>query len=327
MTAMEMEEVETGFLGGAAGLPLVISPRRAGLDSARWAAENREWIEEQLHRYGALLFRGFSVDEVAGFEAFAEVICGQLYGEYEDLPKERGGRRVYQATPYPAEKTILFHNESSHMHRFPIKQFFFCLVAAREGGETPVVDGREIYRRLSAEVIEELRRRKLMYIRNYIEGFDVGWRDFFRTEDRADVEAYCRAHGISFEWHGDDLQTRQVAPAVARHPKTGEDVFFNQIQLHHRACLEPDLREALEAVLGEDNLPRNVRFGDGEEIDDQLVREISRMYWDCSVAFRWQERDLLMLDNILCSHARNPYVGPRRIAVAMGEIVRADEVA
>src|SRR4029077_16557181 len=129
---------------------------------------------------------------VGDFEGFAESLCTGLYGEYQDLPREQGGRKVYQATPYPSSKTILFHNESSHMHRWPVKQFFYCALPSRTGGETPVVDCREIYRRLDPEIVEEFSRKKLVYVRNFIEGFDVSWSDFFQTDERAEVERYCR---------------------------------------------------------------------------------------------------------------------------------------
>ena len=84
---------------------------------------NTELIEEHLLSSGALLFRGFSVSSVPEFEQFVQAVCPNMYGEYGDLPKEDQGEKIYHSTPYPADKVILFHNESSHMSRWPRKQF------------------------------------------------------------------------------------------------------------------------------------------------------------------------------------------------------------
>ena len=35
--------------------------------------------------------------------------------------------------------------------------------------------------------------------------------------------------------------------------------------------------------------------------------------------FDWQQRDVLIVDNMLAAHAREPFTGPRKIAVAMAE--------
>lgn len=36
--------------------------------------------------------------------------------------------------------------------------------------------------------------------------------------------------------------------------------------------------------------------------------------------FDWQRGDVVMLDNMLAAHARDPYEGPRKIVVAMGDM-------
>jgi alpha-ketoglutarate-dependent taurine dioxygenase len=321
-------EVRTGFLAALGGMPLVVEPAGQWLDPARWAAQNLSFIESHLLRYGALLFRGFDLTTVGDFEKFAAAMCPSLYGDYGDLPREALGEKVYESTPYPPDKTILFHNESSHMPRWPMKQWFFCTQPARERGETPIVDGRLIYERLDPAVRRRFEEKKLMYIRNFVEGLDVSWTTFFRTGDRSAVEASCRAIDMECEWTEDDgLRLRQIAPAVACHPKTGEMTFFNQLQLHHTSYLDPELRESLLLLYGEEGLPRNVRYGDGTPIEDELVREIEQLYWDTSVQFPWRQGDVIMLDNMLVAHARNPYVGPRKIVVAMGELVGQEVLA
>jgi alpha-ketoglutarate-dependent taurine dioxygenase len=307
-------------------LPLLIKPAAADLDPVLWVRENLAWIEARLREHGALLLRGFGISTVPRFEELALAICPDLFGEYGDLPAEQGGEKVYRSTPYPASKIILFHNESSHMHRWPLKQMFFCVQPSLQGGETPIVDCRELYRALPDELTRRFAEKKLLYVRNFSEGLDVSWQDFFRTDDPAAVEDYCRRSGISFEWTEDGLRTRQSAVAVTQHPKTGEPVFFNQLQLHHVSCLEPELREALGALFAEEDFPRNVYYGDGTRIEGSVMSEVSDAYWRTSVSFPWQTGDILLLDNMLVAHARQSFVGPRKIVVAMGEMFQMKDL-
>lgn len=311
--------IRTTFLHRDGMLPLVLQPEGAEVDVVSWARGNRSFIEAQLLRHGALLFRGFAMLTVRDFERFVQATCPDVHGEYGDLPKEEQGRFTYQATPYPPEQTILFHNESSHLPNWPLKQWFFCRQAAREGGETPLVDCREVYRRLSPQVRDRFQEKQLMYVRNFIAGLDVSWQEFFHTTDTGVVEAYCRKYAIEFDWtENRGLRTRQICPAVATHPHTGERLFFNQIQLHHVSCLEPAVRDELVALLGEERLPRNVCYGDGAPIEDAVVAEIRDLYEHLAVRFPWQEGDMLMVDNMLVAHSRRPFLGPRKIVVAMG---------
>ena len=67
--------------------------------------------------------------------------------------------------------------------------FFFCLSPPKEGcgGETPLVQNRKLMARLDPEVIRNLEKRKLMYMRyspNKGNGGYITWQDCFGTEDR-----------------------------------------------------------------------------------------------------------------------------------------------
>lgn len=322
VTLSQRTLVTSRLLSSDRSLPLMFMPAVDDVDLIDWAKENHLSLQRDLLKYGALLFRGFAAQTVSDFEAVAQAVCPELFGEYGDLPREKSGRHVYGSTPYPPDKAILFHNESSHMHRWPQKQFFFCVQAALEGGETPIVDCRAMYQALRLNIREALQSKQLMYVRNFTPGVDVSWQDFFRTSDKAVVEEMCAQNGMECMWvEKDSLRTRQICPAVIEHPTTGEWVFFNQIQLHHVSCLEPAVRESLLSMLGMELIPRNVYFGDGSPIDDAIVTEIGELYERTAVRFRWQKGDLLMLDNMLVAHARNPFAGPRKIVVAMGDMI------
>jgi hypothetical protein len=133
---------------------------------------------------------------------------------------------------------------------------------------------------------------------------------------------------MAFEWKDNNgLRTRQVCPAVARHPKGGEDVWFNQIQHWHLACLDPATRESLLSLFLEEDLPRNCYYGDGSPIENSVIEEINEVYRRMAVSFPWQKRDILMLDNMLTAHGRNPYTGQRRIVVAMGEMIDQEKIS
>ncbi|GJL56403.1 MAG: hypothetical protein NPIRA02_35350 [Nitrospirales bacterium] len=309
-------------LSPGSSLPLVIQPAVPDVDLVEWVQTHKDDIETDVQTQGAILFRGFSVNTVEQFECVAQAMCPDLFGQYGDLPREVKGENVYGSTPYPADHSILFHNESSHMSRWPLKQWFCCLVAPQEGGATPIVDCRNVYQNLSSELQKRFEEKHLMYVRHFLPGFDVRWQDFFQTTERTEVERYCHQHGLECTWLDEDaLQTRQVCPAVTTHPKTGERVFFNQIQLHHVSCLDPNVRGSLQTMVGEDRLPRNVYYGDGSPLEDDVVQEICALYTHNAVRFPWQTGDLLMVDNMLVAHGRDPFVGSRKIVVAMGEMI------
>lgn len=324
----QLQLTKTSSLRDGQLLPLIIQPTMSGVNLISWAANNREYLQAELLKHGALLFRDFQVDTAEKFEAFARSVAfdGELFDEYGDLPRDDPGAKVYHSTPYPADKSILFHNESSHMHRWPMKQFFYCVKVAEKGGATPILDCRQTYRTIDAAIIKQMTEKRLMYVRNFIEGLDVSWQQFFQTSSKEAVEAYCRKAGIDFEWKaGNRLTTRQICPAVLKHPKTGEMLFFNQIQLHHTSCLDPDVKASMLSMFREEDLPRHVYYGDGSPIEDSVVAEISAVYDQLAVRFQWQAGDVIMLDNMLTAHARDPFEGTRKILVAMAEIITQKE--
>ena len=302
-------------------LPLVVQPAMDGVDLAAWAASHRDQIDTWFDKHGAILFRGFSLDGAPDFESVAGAIAGELFAEYGDLPPEAASQKVYGSTPYPADKMILFHNESSHLPTWPMRQFFFCVIPSATGGTTPLLDSRTVYNALDPAVRDQFETKGLMYVRNFAEGIDVPWQDFFHTTDRAEVERICTETGMTCEWTaGDGLRIRQVSPAVVTHPRTGEKLFFNQVQLHHVYCLDDETRSSLRQLFAEEDLPRNVYFGDGTPIPDETMEYIGELYEELCVDFPWQATDLVAVDNMLVQHARRPFSGERKLLVAMAQM-------
>lgn len=315
--------------GDGSAFPLVLQPNAEDVSLASWAAAQRERLDALLLEHGALLFRGFRVDSVERFQEAARAVTPDLLDYRERAaPRREVAAKVYTSTEFPADQWIPLHHEMSYSHNWPAKLWFYCDLAPAQGGRTPIVDDRKILARLRPEVQQPFRDRRVMYVRNYGEGVDLPWRQAFQTEDPAEVEAYCRKAGMEWEWRGKDrLRTRTVRPATVFHPRTGVELWFNHAHMFHVSNLDPAARQALLAEFAPDELPRNAFYGDGSTIPGEVLEEIRGVYRDAAVAFPWQRGDLLLLDNFLASHGREPFSGPRQIVVAMAELHTAPTAA
>lgn len=311
----------TGYLEPGRHQPLVFQPAVKELDTVIWASQNRQLIETELARHGAILFRHFDLRTVDKFEQFIKAISGELLEySYASTPRSQISGNIYTSTEYPAEQSIPLHNEMSYSRRWPMKIWFFCLKAAAQGGATPIADSSKVFERISEDVRNRFMEKKVMYVRNYGDGVDLQWQKVFGTTNRAAVEAYCRKAGIEVEWKdGNRLRTKQTCQAVAVHPKTGKTVWFNQAHLFHLSSLSPEVCASLEEEFTEDDLPRNAYYGDGSRIESAALDEIRKAYLQEKISFEWEERDVLMLDNMSVAHGREPYVGSRKVVVGMAE--------
>ncbi len=306
---------------GDPGLPLVVEPAREGVDPVAWAADQKERIRGWLDAHGGVLCRGFDLPTLARFQAFVAAASADpiRYGE-RSSPRSVIEGEVYTSTDHPADQPIVLHNEQSYTLSWPMRIAFFCVEPATTGGRTPIADSRRIHDRLPAAVRDAFAHRQVLYVRNYGDGLGLSWREAFQTSERSEVERYCRSAGIEVEWKGEDrLRTRQVRPAIRLHPHTGEPVWFNHALFFHVSSLPAEARRALESGLAPDELPAQTFYGDGGAIEEATLAAIRAAFAAETVSFPWLKGDVLLLDNMLVAHGREPFTGPRRIAVAMAE--------
>ena len=258
--------------------------------------------------------------EVADFERFVMAASDGQRLEYRDrtTPRTTEGERIYTATVHPPDQRINLHNEGTYWTRWAQRLFFCCLTAPRRGGQTPIADVRRVHDRIDPAIRARFAEHGVMLVRNYNDGFGLRWQEVFQTEDRAEVERFCGDNDIAFEWKdGDRLRTRQVRPAVRRHPVTGEAVWFNHGAFYHHSTLDPGVRDAMLAEFGEQGLPYSTCYGDGAPIDAATAEHLRAAYEAEKTMFTWQEGDVMLLDNMSVAHAREPFEGDRLVLVAM----------
>lgn len=329
MTELSVTSPDLADLRIEPGLPVVVSPRAdADMTLADATPLLQRIVAESLERAGGVRFTGFRVESIEAFQRFAASFGDPLIGyEFASTPRSQVEGAVYTSTEYPPHRSIPLHNEQSYTREWPMRIWFHCALAARSGGATPIADSRAVYRALSPALVERFAKRELLYVRNFGQGLDLPWQNAFGTEDPREVERICAARGIACAWRDSEdgerlLRTEERCQAVARHPRTGDMVWFNQANLFHLSTLDEDMQEALVDAVGLENVPRNVFYGDGAPLEADALAEIRTVLDDERITFPWLTGDVLMLDNMLSAHARDPFEGPRKVVVAMAQSYR-----
>ena len=287
-----------------------------------WLVINKDDIRQRLHANGAILFRGFDVSTPAQFEKIASVFCDE-FSDYAggNSPRTRVQSNVFTSTEYPKEERISMHNEASYLPRMPRTILFCCLLPSSTGGQTPIADSRRVLSRIEPQVRARFDRAGVCYVNNLHGGAGLGksWKQAYGTDDRSEIERRLKAGGQAFEWRQNGgLRTSMVAPATARHPITNEEVWINQAEQWHSSSLDPELLEDLLSILSEDELPHHAYFGDGSPLNAQELISVRKAMSAEERMFDWRKGDVLLCDNYLVMHGRQPYTGDRKIVAAMG---------
>ena len=328
-------EARLEFLN-AQKLPVVIRPWRGEPLSELVAAE-REALASVLHRYGAILFRGFDLTTAKDFQAAAAACFeGELAPYLGGLsPRGKVAPGIFESTKLPHYMRLGQHHEMSYLPNPPRAIAFFCEVEPQDGGETPLADSRTIYRRIPVELRALFEREGVRYHRSlYGDGRNFlysalnrwlkvrrSWMDAFLTTDRAEVERLCTEQGGEAHWDSEGgLRMSNVLPAVREHPETGEKLWFNHVSTFLITPKSAGLLRYLLYRLAYINplkRPVHATLGNGAPITLSQLNTINEAIEKSTVMFPWKRGDLLLIDNFQVTHGRMPFNGERRILVAM----------
>jgi alpha-ketoglutarate-dependent taurine dioxygenase len=313
--------VAAGDISGGQTRLRMFTPAVSAVDLPAWFAGHRAEVEAALRTHGGVLFRGFQgqLDEL--FPRFVKVAIPEIQPYIEGAtPRTRLADGVYTSTEFPEDQTIAQHNELSYVNHWPMRICFACKVAAEQGGATPLTDVRQVLANLEPALVRRFAELGWMLIRNYGNGLGPDWRKAFNTDDIGQVKRYCADAGIELEIFDEErIRTRQVRKAIRIHPVTGEAVWFNHVAFWHPSSLHEPLRRGLQSQFAHDQLPYTTCWGDGTQIDDDIVGHINDAYRKVTLSTPWQPSDIMLLDNMLIAHGREPFKGQRAVVVAMGQ--------
>jgi alpha-ketoglutarate-dependent taurine dioxygenase len=309
--------MKTHLLLARSDHPVVITPEPDfGPDGLHaYLAAHRREVDALMLQHGGVLFRGFRIGAPPAFHQCAESLGAQPFSYVGgDTPRTRVAGDVFTATEHAPSEAISLHNEMSYLPEWPKRLFFCSLLPASHGGQTPLAKGADILRAMPPAIVERFREKRVTYIRNFHPKAALGksWQATYETQDRATLEAIVVRQGSTCTWLPDGtLRVTTTCSALATHPVTGEDVWFNQAEQWHPSGLSPDVRAMLEELLGKGRLPHDCTYGDGDPIGEDVLADVRHVLGRTKQIFDWQPDDFLVVDNVLMMHGREAYKGKR----------------
>ena len=276
---------------------------------------------------GALLLRGFPFD-LDAFVAFTDECCTSFSTyvgggiRFRALNRESlgAGGTVMTTTGSTQSFPIPLHGEMYYQKLRPDILLFYCQQAPAQHGQTVLADGRAIFEQLSRETQSLLRSRRLRYIRELAA---ADWATSFMTEDTAELKRICDENELTLELKEDhSARIQYVAPAVFA-VDSGREAFINSSILlwHFEQAVVSGAAAAALGNTAPERPPLVVRFEDGSEIPESVIREIDEAADPLTFKVKWQVGDVVLVDNRKIMHGRRKTVGSdRKILVRLGNL-------
>lgn len=293
---------------------------------------------KHLSRHGALLFRDFPLNNADDFSKFAHAFGykpHEIIGAVAHRPSLAAN--VGPANDAPNDVLIYNHNESPRLPHSPEYVFFYCHKAAQKGGETSISSSLELFYRAEQEMpdfIHYLSQKGVLSTITY--KFDpqfVGGttlrqafgKDIKDTDDevtiRAKIEAqiarYGRGKHTSSEWTDDGLVVTHRIPAIRTQPYTGLPTLFTGLAAYYKSAQNSsDSKRSVTQL-----------YGDGSPIPQKYLAHLAKITDDIRVLHRWQPGDVLVFDNVIAQHGREPWEGEQSDRVVLVSLFDGDTVA
>lgn len=228
-------------------------------------------------------------------------------------PLAEGSDTVYRPVRYAPDEKLLWHQENTFNNTWPRLIMFASVVPAAHGGQTPLVDSRLVYAQVPAQLRDAFATHGICYQRMSDGVSGRNWRQIYRTDDPDTAQARARDNGERLELTSHGAIIGALRPAFL--PVRSGTSWFNQLLHWHPDALPGALRQMIsDGLLAP---PRTCTLGNGEPIEASTVETLIEVHRDLEYPVAWQPGDVLLFDNEVMAHARNPYRGRREHYVRM----------
>ncbi len=291
-------------------------------DSLRYVASNRDALLAQATEHGALLLRDIGVQSVEDFDVVVQALSLNNFPYKKSLSnavRVNRTERVFSANEAPPEVQIFFHHEMAQTPLFPRWILFSCEIAPQSGGATPLCRSDVLYEKLKQQCpdfISACEQKGLRYS-NVMPGEDDpesgmgrSWASTLGVANRDEAEARLRDLNYAWEWQANGClrATTPPLPAVME-LADGRKTFFNQLIAAY--CGWKDDRN---------DPSKAIQHGDGSHLDAEAVKTAAAISGEITFMMRWHAGDVVLIDNTVAMHAREPFTGKRKVVASLAEM-------
>ncbi|OLQ12234.1 Clavaminate synthase-like protein [Symbiodinium microadriaticum] len=315
-----------------------------------WMQKNTKCLRHAFVQYGALLFRGFQIEDASAFEAVALAMVPNLEKEYLGTSPRSGIQNttyVFTAADFQPHRTVPVHIEMSFRDFPPATQLFYAKrVDQWVGGETPLTDMQAVWEKLAEDpaLREQFETGELEYLRNMDDCASTSqfdplvqkcWQMMFK--DEKDAKRNCETEGFNCTWDASNrLTLRNRQPFIRKHALSGRPIWYNHINVLHgqmmpgdyfrTATLWPGLARLWPTALWlyyrglfgiysffvpDKDMGSTVLKGSGEAFSSKELQAMKAAIHEHTSNHAYRQHDVVMLDNHRIAHGREIYLGRR----------------
>ena len=333
--------------------PLTYAPASPGAtftDLVAAVKAHKADILSKAMAHGAVLLRGFTKPSAEAFAEVAEALTLEKFPYVGGAAPRTNVVRdvVFTTNESPPECPIPFHHEMAQVPSPPSYVMFYCETAPKVGGETPIILSEEVCNFFFANHAEFANKvlelgvkcvagravvpaptrntecadhllRFCLGLHRYVRVMPAeddnespigrSWKSTFQCSTKEEAEAAMTKLGSTWEWldNGDVRTVTATVPAIRTDERTGRRQFFNSMVAAFTGWID-SRNDPTKAVV----------LGDGSPVDAAAMASVAAFMTRERVQFKWAVGDVIIIDNRVAMHSRNPFERPRRILAALG---------
>lgn len=273
-------------------------------------------LKKKVDQSGAVLLRGFDVDTI---EKFSNI--SKMFGSVDvDMSCSAGpridmGHNVFTSNEAPPNKPIPVHHEMAQCVNYPSYILFYCMIPPTQGGCTPIIKSSAVcneFQKKFEKITARIKNKGVRYLRQFPSTTDhssplgKSWKDTFGVKTRCELEKVLTEKNVKWKWlENNDIETISEPMQIFKKYNDEEIIFM----------------AAETSLLNQSTGPmKKLLYGDLEEFDEETSNAfiyIGEFAYIESSRIPWEKFDVLILNNNMVMHSRDPFVGERKILVSL----------